>query len=71
MNIRELDDLLLQVITESDHPEIAGVEVWPSGPEGHTRMIVRFASGATATIMVRQAADARHAPFELPKEVLG
>lgn len=68
VNIRELDDLLIQVITECDHPEITGVEVWPSGSEGHTRMVVRFASGATAMIMVRQVAGVQHTPFELPEE---
>ncbi|WP_146147474.1 hypothetical protein [Prauserella shujinwangii] len=75
MKLRELDELILQVITESDHPEITRVEVVPTeeDPTDHTRVVVHFASGASAVIMIRDVRGSRvrtTTPFELPKEAL-
>lgn len=75
MRVTELDDLLIKLLVESDHPEIASVErVATAGrPDDHTRVVVRFASGGRATIMVTQVTgpDGRQYPkYQLPREVL-
>lgn len=75
MKVTELDDLIVKLITEADHPEITDVEVVPtsSRPDNHTRLVVHFASGASAVVMVRQVAAAggrRSGEFEIPREAL-
>lgn len=74
VKVRELDEMLLSIITESDHPEVAAVEVVPTAdrPDNHTRLVVEFVNGRTAVIMVREVRGQgiRHAPYELPKAVI-
>jgi hypothetical protein len=47
-----LADLLAGVIRDVALPEIAAVDVEPSGPDGWCRVRVRFADGAAAYIGV-------------------
>ncbi|MGH3761510.1 hypothetical protein [Actinophytocola sp.] len=74
MKVTELDELLTKLILESDHPEISEIERVPTEgwPDNHTRIVVRFANGASAVIMVRNVVrpgGRRHADFEVPAEV--
>lgn len=78
MRVRELDDTLVRLLAEADHPEVVSViplatpNVEPPDPR-HSRVKVTFASGATAIIMVRTVASANtplHPAFELPPEVI-
>jgi len=79
MRLAEFDDLLTTLIGEADHPEIRSVEPCrtdDTAPTYHSRVRVRFHSGATATIMVR-AVEGRldgkavpsHPPFQLPEVI--
>ncbi|HVK21243.1 MAG TPA: hypothetical protein VM677_07770 [Actinokineospora sp.] len=64
MRIRELDDLLRDIL--SDHPEITDVQIID---RGHSRVRVDFASGARATIMVREVRGPgvpAHKSYEIP-----
>ncbi|HEV2782466.1 MAG TPA: hypothetical protein VGX25_23990 [Actinophytocola sp.] len=72
MRIREFESVLAGLLTDADNPEIVDVRSCSEqNPQGHTRLHVRFASGADAYIMVRRVAGRgipSHAPFELPRE---
>lgn len=45
-----LEEKLAGIIAGSDHPEIAAVEMHPSGPDGWCRIKVLFADGSAAYI---------------------
>lgn len=75
VKVTELDDLIVKVLAQSDHPEIEEIEVVPTldRPDNHTRIVVKFVSGRTAIVMVRQVSGQsgrRHTNYELPQEVL-
>lgn len=80
MRVRELDDTLVRLLTEADHPEIVSVEALAERrgdgepPDtDHNRVKVWFASGGTATIMVRTVSGPDiplHPAFQLPAEVV-
>ncbi len=46
----EVAALIADVIITSDHPQIASVQLDPSGPEGWCRLKVGFADGSTVFI---------------------
>lgn len=46
----EVVTMLSDVIVASDHPQIASVQVEPSGPDGWCRLKVGFADGSTVFI---------------------
>jgi hypothetical protein len=51
--LRDVDEvaaLLAEAIIASDHPQIASVQIDPSGPSGWCRLKVGFADGSTAFI---------------------
>ncbi|OQO92231.1 hypothetical protein B1813_08330 [Saccharomonospora piscinae] len=74
VQLSDLDELIMRVITESDHPEITAVEVVPTPgrPDNHTRVRVDFADGASVYVMVgevRRGGRATEA-FTVPREVM-
>ena len=48
--VGEVATLLAEAIVASDHPQIASVQIDPSGPAGWCRVKVGFADGSTAFI---------------------
>lgn len=75
MQITELDDLIMQIITDSDHPEIASVERVPTSeqPDDHTRIKVTFANGGAVIVMVHSVSGPgvpSHQKYELPRETV-
>ncbi|SES36841.1 hypothetical protein [Actinokineospora terrae] len=69
MRRRELDDVLFDVLSK-DHPEITEVV---KIDKGHSRLRVDFASGARATIMVREVSGPgvpAHAAYAIPESAL-
>ncbi|TCP53452.1 hypothetical protein EV191_10419 [Tamaricihabitans halophyticus] len=74
MQVTELDELIVKLIVDSGHPEIDSVErvPTPGRPDNHTRLVVRFASGASATIMVPlvTGGGVSHERYQLPAGVL-
>ncbi|SDC45804.1 hypothetical protein [Actinokineospora iranica] len=69
MRIGELDKLLVDLLSQ-DHPEITEVAALD---KGHRRVRVGFASGAVATIMVREVQGPgvpSHSPYDIPKSVI-
>ncbi|MFC5289216.1 hypothetical protein ACFPM7_19365 [Actinokineospora guangxiensis] len=69
MQIRELDQLLVDLLSH-DHPEIA--KVVPLDKQ-HSRVRVEFASGAVATITIREVSGPgvpNHHPYEIPESVI-
>ncbi len=46
----EVASLIADVIITSDHPQIASVQLDPSGPEGWCRLKVGFADGSIVFI---------------------
>jgi hypothetical protein len=75
MRVREFEALVVDLLTEADHPEILSVQRCADDARDttHNRLKVNFASGASATVMVREVTGPglpRHAPFELPKEAM-
>jgi type IV secretory pathway ATPase VirB11/archaellum biosynthesis ATPase len=75
VRVSELDELLIELISRSDHPEIVAVErtATEDRPNYHVRVVVRYASGGSSTIMVHHVvkADGRSMPdYTVPDEVL-
>ncbi|MGW5050102.1 hypothetical protein [Actinokineospora sp. NPDC004072] len=69
MRIRELDTLLVDLLSP-DHPEIVQTKILD---KGHSRVRVEFASGAIATITVREVSGPgvpAHAPYSIPESVI-
>jgi hypothetical protein len=48
--VDEVATLIAEAIVASDHPQVASVQVDPSGPAGWCRVKVGFADGSTAFI---------------------
>lgn len=75
MKLPELDELIVKLLTDSDHPEIDTIEVVPTRdrPDNHTRVNVKFADGSVAYIMVTRVVGPgipKHADYEIPREAL-
>ena len=75
MRLAELDQLITDLIVADDHPEIVKVEMAGTGerPTNHNRLVVHFASGASAIVMVERVEGngiPRHASYELPREAV-
>ena len=75
MGLRRLDQIIIESLTRTDHPEITAVTgvAGDDNPADHNRVQVQFASGATAHIMVRQVNGPnipRHQSYELPREAV-
>ena len=73
MGVREFEALVIDLLAKADHPEIVAVRRRAEHEDDstHSRLKVDFASGASATVMVREITGPRiprHSPFELPKE---
>lgn len=74
MKVSELDDVLVTALTESGNREIAKIEKCATAdrPDNHTRLVVTFADGATAVIMVKRIVKngRRYPDYEIPREAL-
>jgi hypothetical protein len=75
MRVHEFERLVIDLLEKDDHPEIVAVQglAEDQADTKHSRVRVDFASGAKATMMVREITGPnipRHAPFQLPKEAL-
>ena len=71
VQLRELDALLVDLL--KDHPEIVSAEAINKDYAPQSRVRVSFASGATATIMVREVEGPKvpaHKPYDIPAEVI-
>lgn len=74
MRVPELDKLITDLLVDDDHPEIVRVEMTATeDPAYHNRLVVHFASGAAACVMVERVEGPgvpRHAAYELPREAV-
>jgi len=74
VRIPELDQLITDLLVDDDHPEIVRVEMTATqDPLHHNRLVVHFANGAAAYVMVARVERSgipRHTPHELPREAV-
>lgn len=73
MKVSELDELIVNALAGSGHPEISKIERVAGASADHTRVVVYFANGTTAVIMVRKVEGPgvpAHADYQLPAGVI-
>lgn len=76
MRVKELEDLIIDMIGKADHPEIVSVESAvgeDDPPTKHARVRVKFASGAKAHVQVYKVTGPgipHSGNYEVPKEAL-
>jgi len=77
MKLSDLDKIIVDAVTRADHPEIVSATALNYGTDdkfsNHCRVAVKFASGGTATVMVRKVSGpgiSSHEPYKMPREVL-
>jgi hypothetical protein len=74
VRLTELDQLIADLLVNDDHPEIVRVEmIATQDPLYHNRLIVHFADGGAAYLMVARVEGRgipRHTAHELPREAV-
>lgn len=74
MKVRDLDELIVNALANSNHPEITKIErIARAGDTQHTRVRVYFGNDTSTVIMVRKVEGPGvppHADYQLPAGVI-